>query len=66
VDHRCDRDPGRFADFTGGDVVAIVVDDILVVAAVDQVPSLGAVGGGFGVGAGLVAPGARVAAALGA
>lgn len=51
VDYRCDRDPGHLADFTCGDVVAVVVGDVLVVVAADQVLSLGAVVGGFGVGA---------------
>ncbi|MFI0225649.1 hypothetical protein [Streptomyces lydicus] len=51
VDHRRDRDPGHLAYFTSGDVVAVVVGDGLVVMAVDQVLSLGAVSAWLGVGA---------------
>ncbi|MHA5053421.1 ISL3 family transposase [Streptomyces sp. SD15] len=48
ADDGCDGDPGDFAYFAGGDVVAVLVGHGLVVAAADQMPPR--VPGGVGLG----------------
>ncbi|MGW7168531.1 hypothetical protein ACWGH3_25190 [Streptomyces sp. NPDC054884] len=49
VNDRGDGDPGNCSFLACGDVVAVIVGDVLEVVASDQVPARGAVGGGFGV-----------------